>query len=168
MDDGELERCIKLYRRSVLGAALCYVHNTSDAEDIAQEVFIKLYTYDGSFESDEHIKAWLLRCTVNRCKNLLRSYWYRNSEPLEAAGDKAHYDTREGGGLAEAMSRLKPKTRIVLELYYYEGYTAKEIAQITHTSENSVLHRLSRGRKQLKDILTDERNGSDDRLQEYF
>ena len=153
MNDSELERCIGLYRKSVLGAALCYVRNTSDAEDIAQEVFIKLYTYKGSFNSDEHIKAWLLRCTINLCKNLLRSYWYKHSEPLEAAGEKVHYDTSEGGGLPEAMSRLDPKTRMVLDLYYYEGYSAKETARIMHTSESAVLHRLSRGRKQLKAIL---------------
>ena len=165
MRDSELERYIQLYRKSVLGAALCYVRNTCDAEDITQEVFIKLYTYKGSFNDDEHIKAWLLRCTINQCKNLLRSYWYRYSEPLEAAGEKVHYDTGEGGGLPEAMCSLNPKTRMVMNLHYYEGYSAKEIAQIMHTTESAVLHRLSRGRKQLKDILINERNEVNDGLQ---
>ena len=166
VNSNDLERYIKLYRKSVLGAALCYVRNTSDAEDIAQDVFIKLYTYKGSFESDEHIKAWLLRCAINHSKDLLRSFWYRCSEPLEAAAEKVHYDTREGGGLPEAMSKLNPKVRIVLSLHYYEGYSAKEIAQIMHTTESAVLHRLSRGRKQLKDILINERNEVKDGLQE--
>ena len=68
MKDSELERYIDMYRKSVLGTALCYVRNPSDAEDILQEAFIKLYTYKGSFDSDEHVKAWLLRCTINLCK----------------------------------------------------------------------------------------------------
>ena len=166
VNSSDLERYIRLYRKSVLGAALCYVRNTSDAEDIAQEVFIKLYTYEGSFESDEHVKAWLLRCTINHSKDLLRSFWYRSSEPLEAAAGKVHYDTSEDGGLSEALSKLNPKIRIVLNLHYYEGYSAKEIAQIMHTTESAVLHRLSRGRKQLKDILINERNEVNDGLQE--
>ena len=164
VNSNDLERYIKLYRKSVLGVALCYVRNTSDAEDIAQDVFIKLYTYEGSFESDEHVKAWLLRCAINHSKDLLRSFWYRSSAPLEAAEGKLHYDTSEGG-LPEAMSKLSPKMRIVLNLHYYEGYSAKEIAQIMHTTESSVLHRLSRGRKQLKDILINERNEVYDELQ---
>ena len=164
--DSEFERYIKLYRKSVLGTALCYVRNTSDAEDITQEAFFKLYTYKGSFENDEHVKAWLLRCAINLSKDLLRSFWYRCTDPLESIGEKVHYDTSEGGGLPEIMNKLNPKTRLVLSLHYYEGYSAKEIAQIMHTTESAVLHRLSRGRKQLKDILINERNEVKDGLQE--
>lgn len=163
--DSELERYIKLYRKSVLGTALCYVRNTSDAEDITQEAFFKLYTYKGSFENDEHVKAWLLRCAINLSKDLLRSFWYRCTDPLESIGEKVHYDTSEGGGLPEIMNKLNPKTRLVLSLHYYEGYSASEIAQIMRTSENSVLHRLSRGRKQLKEILINERIEPNDELQ---
>ena len=163
--DSELERYIDMYRKSVLGTALCYVRNMSDAEDILQEAFIKLYTYKGSFDSDVHVKAWLLRCTINLCKSLMRSYWYRFSEPLEAAETQVCSDTPNDGSVTEALGKLNSKTRVVLYMYYYEGYTADEIAKITHSTVNSVMLRLSRGRRQLKDLLTDERNDNDDRLQ---
>ena len=165
MNDSELERYIKLYHKTVLGTALCYVRNTGDAEDITQEVFIKLYTYSGSFGNDEHVKAWLIRCTINRCKSLLRSYWYRFSEPLEAAEGKVHYDTGDDEGLSGALNRLDKNTRVVMLLHYREGYKAKEIAALLRTTESSVLHRLSRGRKQLREILTGERNEANDELQ---
>ena len=160
--DSELERYIDMYRKSVLGTALCYVRNPSDAEDILQEAFIKLYTYTGSFDSDEHVKAWLLRCTINLCKSLMRSYWYKFSEPLEAAGEKVHYDTHDDRTVSEALGKINSKTRIVLFMYYYEGYSAGEIAKITHSTVNSVMLRLSRGRRQLKELLIDERNDHDD------
>lgn len=160
--DSELERYINMYRKSVLGTALCYVRNSSDAEDILQEAFIKLYTYKGSFDGDEHVKAWLLRCTINLCKSLLRSYWYKFSEPLEAAEEKVHYDSLDDGAVTEVLKKINSKTRIVLYMYYYEGYSASEIARITRSTVNSVMLRLSRGRRQLKELLMDERNDHDD------
>lgn len=162
MKDSELERYIDMYRKSVLGTALCYVRNTSDAEDILQEAFIKLYTYNGSFDSDEHVKAWLLRCTINLCKSLLRSYWYRFSEPLDAAEEQVQYDTPDDGTVTEALAKINSKTRVVLYMYYYEGYSADEIAKITHSTVNAVMLRLSRGRRQLKELIIDERNDPDD------
>lgn len=168
MTDSELERYIKLYRANVIGAALCYVKNTSDAEDIAQDVFFRLYTYTGTFESDEHTKAWLLRCTINLSKSLLRSHWYRFSLPLEAAGEKAHFDIAESDGLLRVMSRITKRNRIALYMYYYEGYSTSEIAEITGTNVDTVSARLSRGRKQLKSLLIKERRISDDELQRFF
>ena len=160
--DSELERYIDMYRKSVLGTALCYVRNTSDAEDILQEAFIKLYTYKGRFDSAEHVKAWLLRCTINLCKSLLRSYWYKFSEPLEAAETRVHCDEHNDGTVTEALRKINGKNRIVLYMYYYEGYSADEIAKITHSTVNSVMLRLSRGRRQLKELLIDERNDPDE------
>lgn len=160
--DSELERYIEMYRKSVLGTALCYVRNASDAEDILQEAFIKLYTYKGSFDSDEHVKAWLLRCTINLCKSLLRSYWYKFSEPLDAAEEQVQSDEPNDGVVTEALGKIRSKTRIVLYMYYYEGYSAEEIAKMTNSTVNSVRLRLSRGRRQLKELLIDERNDPDD------
>ena len=164
MKKEELERYIRLYTKNVFGAAMCYVRNTSDADDIVQEVFIKLYTYSGSFESDEHVRSWLLRCAVNQSKSLLRSYWYRFSEPLEKAENKAHSDIGETDSLLDIMNRLDRKTHIVLYMYYYEGYSAKEIAGMTHSTENAVMHRLSRGRKKLKMLLSQGGIDADDEL----
>lgn len=160
MTDSELTQYIQLYHRSVLNTALCYVRNTSDAEDITQEVFFRLYTHTGSFESGEHVKAWLLRCTINLSKSLLRSHWYRFSLPLEAAEGKAHFDTAESGGLLGLMAKITRKNRIALYMYYYEGYSTGEIARILGTNEDAVSARLHRGRQQLKKLLTDERSVS--------
>ncbi len=164
MEKERFERYVEMYTKNVFGTALCYVRNTSDADDIVQEVFIKLYTHKGSFESDEHVKAWLLRCAVNQSKSLLRSYWYRFSDPLEKAGDKVHSDKKDSEKLLEIMSRLDCKTHLVLYMYYFEGYSAKEIAGMTHFTENAVMHRLSRGRKRLKELLSQERIDLDDEL----
>ena len=168
MTNDELEKYVRLYRKNVISAALCYVRNTSDAEDIVQEAFMKLYTYDGSFESDEHVKAWLLRCAINMSKNLLHTYWYRNSAPLEAADEKVHYDVTESGGLLTILHKIGKKNRIALYMYYYEGYSVNEIAAILQINENAVSARLGRGRRQLKKLLSDERNDTHDELQRFF
>ena len=83
MDAKDVEYYLNMYRNNVFTAALCYVKKTADAEDIMQDVFFGLFTYEGSFNDDEHVKAWLIRCTVNRCTDLLRSHWYRFSVPLD-------------------------------------------------------------------------------------
>ena len=168
MTDNELEKYVRLYRKNVISAALCYVKNTSDAEDISQEVFIKLYTYSGSFESDEHVKAWLLRCAINMSKNLLQTHWYRFSAPLEAADGKVHYDVTERRGFLEVLQKVSRKNRAALYMYYYEGYSTAEIAKILKTNENAVSARLSRGRRQIRKLLTDERNGTNDELQRFI
>ena len=87
MTDSELDRCMRLYYSSVYSVALCYCKNPGDAYDITQEVFLKLYTYSGAFNEEEHIKAWLLRCAINQSKDMLKSHWHRYSLPLEAAAE---------------------------------------------------------------------------------
>lgn len=157
MKDSEFEYYVRLYRRNVLTAALCLVRNESDAEDITQEVFIRLYRYKGKFDSDRHIKAWLIRCAINRAKTLLGSRWHKYSQPLEAAAELSQTDSyNEGDRLLELMGKLNPNNRIVLHMYYYEDYTTEEIAKILGISANAVSLRLSRGRQQLKELLSQE------------
>ena len=168
MNRTELERYVTLYRRSVMGAALCYVKNTADAEDITQEVFLKMYTREESFESDEHAKAWLIRCAVNLGKSLLRSHWHRYSLPLDAAADIPSGESgRDTGEMLQMLKKLGKNNRIALYMHYYEGYTLEETAEILGISPNTVSSRLRRGREQLKKLLTEERN-SNDELQRFF
>ncbi len=169
MTDSELERYVGLYRRSVCTTALYYVKDPSDADDITQDVFFRLFLYDGEFESDEHVKAWLLRCTVNRSKDLLRSHWYKFSAPLdEAENVTATSSSDSDGNVLDILRKLGRKNRIVLYMYYYEGYSSPEIAAILEISERAVSSRLRRGRKQLKKLLEEERNGADNGLQRLF
>lgn len=155
MTENELNRIIQLFGDNVFQTAFCYMKSYADAEDIRQEAFIKLYISEKIFESDEHIKAWLLRVTVNLCKNKLNSAWYRLYLPIEAATDKG-YEEKAPDEFIKLLFRLKPRYRITLYMYYYEDYSVKEISKITGLKENTVLSQLSRGRKQLKDILLKE------------
>ncbi len=155
MTENELKRVIGLFGRNVFNTAYCYMKSYADAEDIRQETFIKLYTCGKSFESDEHIKAWLLRVTVNLCKNTLKSYRYRMVVPLDKAYD-IEAEKACDDDFVSYLFRLKPKYRIALYMHYYEGFSVKEIASATGDKESTILSRLSRGRKQLKDILLKE------------
>ena len=169
MNANEVERCFGLYGKSVISAALVYVKDPTDADDIAQEVFFKLYRYSGSFDSDEHIKAWLIRCAINQCKDHLRSPWRRLSLPLEAAADK-HTEERSGDdyGMLDVMRKLGRSNRITLYMYYYEDYSADEIADILGISVNAVHSRLKRGRQQLKKLLEKKSKEADNGLQKLF
>lgn len=160
MTGEELERYISMYHRTVWSVALSCVRNPSDADDIAQDVFFKLFTSGGSFDSDEHVKAWLIRCAVNRSRNILRSYWHRFSEPLEKAGSIEYSDNKDRDTyISSAMfMKLSRRNRAVIYLHYFEGYSISEISGLLGISETAVSTRLMRGRKQLKELLTDERN----------
>ena len=160
MDAKDVEHYLTLYRNNVFTAALCYVKKTADAEDIMQDVFFRLYTYKGSFSEDEHVKAWLIRCTINRCKDLLRSHWYRFSVPLESVSDMTSCDSGSSE-LFELIHKLGKNNRIVMYMHYYEGYSTEETAAILGISVNAVSSRLKRGRQQLKKLIEDERNELD-------
>ena len=169
MTESELERYVGLYRKSVCTAALYYVKDPSDADDITQDVFFRLFMYDGEFENDDHVKAWLLRCAVNRSKDLLRSHWYRFSEPLETVKERTSDSISDSGGrVLDILRKLGRKNRITLYMYYYEGYSSPEIAGILGISERAVSSRLRRGRQQLKKLLEDERNDTENGLQRLF
>jgi len=168
LNKSKFEYYVGLYRKTVFAAALCYVKNSSDADDVAQDVFFKLYTCGLTFDSDEHVKAWLIRCAVNRSKSLLRSNWYRHSEPLEKAEDMISFDSVQSDGMLKLLRKLRKNNRITLYMYYYEGYSLDEIAEILGISANTVSSRLRRGRMQLKKLLLDEGNGLDNELQGFF
>lgn len=159
MTDSELERHMRLYYRSVYSMALCCCKNPSDAYDISQDVFLKLFTYTGTFNDDEHVKAWLLRCAINKSRNILRSHWNRYSQPLENAAEMS-YDpfVEKSGRLAPFLNKISRNNRTALYLHYYEGYSVKEIARITGAGEAAVRSRLLRGRNKLKKLLENERN----------
>jgi len=158
LNDHELEYYLGRYRSSVFAAALFLLKSPSDADDVVQEVFLGLYTYGGSFESEEHVKAWLIRCAVNRSKNLLHSPWYRLSAPLEAAAEKFQYDNTGGDETFALLKKLSRNNRVTLYLYYYEGYSTEEISKLLGISVSAVTSRLKRGRRQLKKLINEKRS----------
>ena len=138
----------------VLRAAFGLVKNPQDAEDIAQEVFLNLVRSNPVFESWEHQKAWLLRCTINRCKSHFRSGWYRYSAPLDETLCLPF--TPQESIVLDAIRALPEKYRQVIYLHYIEGYSTAEIGQLLNRRQNTVLSQLSRGRNLLKHTLKGE------------
>lgn len=125
------------------------VHNTrckSDAEDVTQEVFVRLLESSKKFKDGEHLKAWLIRVTINECRTLMRKYSRETEQSAEIA-DCAVYD---GDSVLETVKALPENYRNAIYLHYYEGYTAKEIGKILDSKENTVLSWLSRGRAALR------------------
>ena len=134
-------------------AALTIMGCKADAEDIVQDVFVKLLEKQPSFESTEHETAWLIRVTVNLCKSRLRSLWRKTTVPLLDSYPSQSSSQKE---LMQTVMELAPKYRTVIHLFYYEGYKAKEIAEITGQKESTVREQLTRARRMLKDFLEEE------------
>lgn len=153
MDAKQLEAYITLYHTAVYRLAYSYVKNSADAEDICQEAFLKLYKTSEVFENDENCRAWLMKVTVNLSKNLLKSAWFARRGDTD---EIMLCENPQNSGLLEQIMQLAPKYRIVIHLYYFEGYSVKEIAAIIGTSVSAVTTRLARGREQLKKILLKE------------
>lgn len=151
----DTEYLVQRYKDDLYAAAFSIVKSREDAEDIAQETFLRYWNSDKQFESEAHIKAWLLRVAINRAKNAVLSYWWRNRVSYEDYMAELTFETEEDRRVLDAILSLPQKYRIVLHLYYYEDYSVKEIADILSTKENTVKTRLSRGRQLLKTTLTE-------------
>lgn len=145
-----IHSAVEKHSRTVVKTAFSYLKNITDAEDITQEVFLALMQNNMQFEGDEHLKAWLIRVTINKCKNYLKSGWFKSRNPI--LEDIPYLPEEENEVLSTVLS-LKVKYRIPVHLYYYEGYSIKEIARIMEIPESTVGTRLSRARKILKDML---------------
>ena len=154
MTNNEMELLYDKYNGSVYRLALSYCKNTADAEDIVQEVFMKLFSADMDFPDERSEKAWIMTVTANKCRDMLRSLTYKyfhHSVALEDAN--LIYETPEESAVYNAVMELPPKYRIVIHLYYYEGYSTAETAKIIGISETAVQTRLYRGRNLLKKSL---------------
>ena len=142
------------YKNTVYSVIFNYVQNTEDTADLLQEVFVKLFTAETDFTNEEHMKAWLIRVSVNLCKNHLRSAKVRKMVPLEE--DIPFFDKEENNDLLKVVFTLPEKYRIPIHLFYYESYSVKEIGDILDMPEATVKIRLKRGREKLSKILNKE------------
>ena len=145
-----------LYQRSLFAAAFNMCKNKQDAEDEVQDTFVQYYTTKKEFESEQHVRAWLMRVAVNKAKNINRTFWRRNKVSIEDYMETLVFETPEAETLFETVMQLPEKYRIVIHLYYYEDYTVSEIADILKLSESNVKIRLSRGRGMLRNALKEE------------
>ena len=141
---------------SLYRAAFAVCRNPQDAEDVVQETLLAYFRSDKQFESDEHIRAWLIRVAVNKARNATICFWRRNRRSLEETLDALTYEDAADRDLLDAVLRLPERYRIVIHLFYYEDYSIREIAKLLKLSEGAVKSRLSRGRKLLRGQLTEE------------
>ena len=158
----ECVEAMKTYSDMVYRIALNYCKNKYDAEDITQEVFCKLVRVSDvpsskngtNFNDDEHLKRWLIRVTINQCHSLFMTPWHKKTRYLEDEElREGVYNIEEKNDLYQLVMSLPKKYRIVIYLYYYEEYAAKEIAEILEIKEATVRKQLTRGRDILRNKL---------------
>lgn len=149
----ETQALAKTYRDRLFAAAFQVCGNAADAEDAAQEALLRYHISEKQFESEQHIRAWLLRVAINCAKNVSRSFFRRNTVPLEDYMDSLEFDSGESREIFREVMNLPETYRLVIHLYYYEDYTVAEIGRILGLTESNVKVRLSRGRQLLKKAL---------------
>lgn len=145
----EYERVVTKYMDTVYRIAISYTKSPNDADDVVQQTFMKLLTKKVTFTDEEHIKRWLIRVCINECNNLFSSFWRKNVGLFQEE-EELVFTMEEHSDLFEAIKKLPAKCRIVVYLFYYEGYSTKEIGEMIHVREATVRTRLVRARKLLK------------------
>ncbi len=143
------EVCEK-YFDSIYRLVLCRTKNRDIADDVTQDVFYKYITADKAFESDEHIKAWLIRVAINCTNSYFTSSWFKKTEPLD---ENMVFETKEKSDVYYAVSELPIKYRTVIHLFYYEDFSVLQIANTLGLKEATVKTQLKRGRDMLHDKL---------------
>ena len=149
----EVNHAVEKYADMIKHVCFYHLKNHADAEDVFQDVFLKYMLHDEPFNNAEHEKAWLLRVTINSCKDYLNDFFRRNKIPLETLAEIEAEVPEEHREVLEAVLSLPAKYKDVIYLHYYEGYKADEIGKILGKKENTIYSLLSRGRKILKEKL---------------
>lgn len=149
----EVNRVIELYGDTVRRLCMIYLKNYADTEDIFQNVFLKYATSSIKFENDEHEKAWFIRVTINKCKDLLKSFFRNRTVSLDDIVEKPEAMPSDYREVLEAVLSLPQKYRNVVYLHYYEGYSAPQISHILGKNVNTVYTLLTRSKKMLREIL---------------
>lgn len=148
----EVNRAIDLYSDTIRRICMLHLKNTADTEDIFQTVFLKYALSDICFENHEHEKAWLIRVTINACKDLLKSFW-KHTIALDEIIEQPSNISPDHKEVLEAVLSLPARYRDVVYLHFYEGYTAPEISQILHKNVNTVYTLLNRSKQMLQKKL---------------
>lgn len=149
----EVNRAIERYSDTVRRLCIVYLKNRADTEDVFQNVFFKYYLSSVKFENDEHEKAWIIRVTINACKDWLKSFFHSRTIPLDEIIELPSDAPEETGDVLEAVLSLPAKYRDVVYLHYYEGYTALQIGNILHKNVNTIYTLLTRSKGLLREKL---------------
>lgn len=148
-----VEILIEKYKNNIYAIAFNVCKNVQDAEDVVQDTFIQYLSQKNDFESEQHLRAWLIRVAINKAKNKNRTFFRRNTLPLEDYMETLTFESSESSEIFEAVMKLPEKYRIVIHLFYYDDYSVHEIADILRISSNNVKVQLSRGRALLRESL---------------
>ena len=148
----EFDRAAERYLDMVYRIALNYFRHPQDAEDAAQEAMLRLWRTDTNFEGEDHLRRFLVRVTLNVCRDFSRSPWRKRTVPLESCREP-EFSTPERTELYRAVMDLPAKYRLPLYLYYFEGYAVAEVGQLLDLNPSTVQTRLARARAKLKQEL---------------
>ena len=139
---------VQRYSGMILRLCFTYSLGRADAQDICQNVFLKLLQSDRRFDSEGDTRAFIIRVTINECKDVLKSGWRRRSVPLDELIEReVPFLPSEDTGVLAAVQRLPVRYREAVYLYYYEGYNAEEIAAMVGAKPAAVRQRLARARE---------------------
>lgn len=153
-DASDAAAFVQRYSGMILRLCFTYSLGRADAQDICQNVFLKLLQSDRRFDSEGDTRAFIIRVTINECKDVLKSGWRRRSVPLDELIEReAPFLTAEDTGVLAAVQRLPVRYREAVYLYYYEGYNAEEIAAMVGAKPAAVRQRLARAREKLRKEL---------------
>lgn len=143
---------VNKYADMVLRLALAHLGNLADAQDVCQEVYMKLFKHRQHFNDAEHEKAWIIRVTINTCRDLIKSPWKKWFSLVEEIPlPIEHTESRD---VVSSVLMLPRKYRMVIHLYYYEGYKTAEIAALLNRNEGTIRTQLKRAKGLLKAKLT--------------
>ena len=152
MDNRQYRQIVDDYADMVYRIALNYFRHPQDAEDAAQEAMLRLWRTDTNFEGEDHLRRFLVRVTLNVCRDFSRSPWRKRTVPLESCREP-EFSTPKRTELYRAVMDLPAKYRLPLYLYYFEGYAVAEVGQLLDLNPSTVQTRLARARAKLKQEL---------------
>ena len=152
LTEQEFHRAAERYLDMVYRIALNYFRHPQDAEDAAQEAMLRLWRADTDFEGEEHLRHFLVRVTLNVCRDFSRSPWRKRTVPLESCREPA-FSTPERWELYQAVMALPAQYRLPLYLSYFEGYAVAEVGELMGLNPSTVQTRLARARAKLKQEL---------------
>ncbi len=155
----EVNKAVERYSDTVQRLCTVYLKNHADTEDVFQTVFFKYYLSSVAFESDEHEKAWIIRVTINACKDWLKSFFRSRTVSFDEITELPSETLPENREVLEAVLSLPAKYREVVYLHYYEDYTAPQISKALHKNVNTIYTLLTRSKELLREKLGGEGYG---------
>ena len=147
IDSENIQIYFNRYKDNLFAIGFNYFKNSVDADDVVQETFLKLFRSQIDFESEAHIRNWLIRVAINECKRVSLSSWFKKKISWEEYADNLSFEDPEESQVFAAVMQLPQKYRKVIHLYYYEDYSTEESGDVLGISQTAVTTQLARGRE---------------------